>query len=152
MISFEKQLFINRPQQEVFDYASNPANDVQWRDGVVSVAWITDGPPGVGSRQRQVDKFLGRKIDSTLEITSWNPPHRYSQKIVSGPVPFEVTIEFEAMEGGTQLSVSGQAEFGGFFKLAEGLIRKQFEKQLEAEFSNLKQLLEKPQRVSEHEI
>lgn len=33
MISFEKQLFINRPLQEVFDYVSNPANDAQWRDG-----------------------------------------------------------------------------------------------------------------------
>ncbi|HEX6306407.1 MAG TPA: SRPBCC family protein [Anaerolineales bacterium] len=149
MIAFEKKLFISRPQQEVFEYVSNPANDHQWRNSVELVEWTSEGPPGVGSSQHQVDRFLGRKIDSTLEITSWDPPNQYGQKVVSGPIPFEVTITFDSMEGGTQLSVFGQAEFGGFFKMAEGLIGKQIEKQLDTELNNLKRALEEGQAQAE---
>jgi len=142
MISFEKQLFINRPQQELFDYVSNPDNDVHWRDSIVLAEWSSAEPHGVGSTQHLVDKFMGREIDSTVEITSWEPPHRFSQKMVSGPIPFEMTMNFKPAEQGTQLSIIGQAEFRGFFKLAEGLVRRQLEKVIDSEFNSLKRLME----------
>jgi carbon monoxide dehydrogenase subunit G len=138
MITFEKSLFINHPPQEVFDFVSNPANDTEWRNSAESAEWVSEGPPGVGSTQHAVSKFLGRKIDSTVEITVWDPPNRYGQKVVSGPVPFEVTIKFEPKENGTQLTIGGDAEFGGFFKMAEGLVGRQ----LDTDFNALKLVLE----------
>ena len=45
-------------------------------------------------------------------------------------------------EGGTELTIDVEAEFGGFFKLAEGLVGKQLEKQLDTNFDALKLLLE----------
>ncbi len=142
MITFEKSLFINHPPQEVFDFVSNPANDTEWRNSAESAEWVSEGPPGVGSTQHAVSKFLGRKIDSTVEITAWDPPNRYGQKVVSGPVPFEVTIKFEPKENGTQLTIGGDAEFGGFFKMAEGLVGKQLEKQIDTDFNALKLVME----------
>ena len=142
MFTFERSIFINRPPQEVFDYMSDPGNDTDWRDSAVSSEWTSEGPPGVGSTLRSVDKLLGRKMESTSEITAWDPPHRYGQKAVSGPVPFELTVKFEAKEKGTQLTMSGNAEPGGFFKLAEGLVRKQLEKQFDADLNGLKLALE----------
>ena len=142
MYSFERSVTINRSQQEVFDYATNPANDALWQSGVESSEWTSDGPPGVGSINKVVRNFMGRKIASEVEMTAWDPPNQTGGKTIGGPVPMEVTTKYEANGGGTRLTLSGQAEFGGFFKLAEGLVGKQVEKQIEADLAALKKLLE----------
>lgn len=142
MIKFEKSLYIERPQQEVFDYITNPANDPKWRDSAISSAWTTNGPPGVGSILRSKDKFLGREMESTIEITAWKPPHSVGQKAIDSPVPYEINFHLEPEESGTRLTMTGQAELGGFFKIAEGLAGKQMEKQMEADFKNLKKVME----------
>jgi carbon monoxide dehydrogenase subunit G len=142
MIEFEQEIFINRPQGEIFDFVSNPANDSQWQSGAEAGEWSSDGPAGVGSTVNSAVKFMGRRIESTLEITSWDPPNQYGQKAVTGPVPFEMTISLAPREGGTHLTLNGQAEFGGFFKVAEGLVGRQLKKQMESDLKSLKALLE----------
>ena len=142
MIAFEKSVFISRPPQEIFDFVSNPANDTQWQGSIEAAEWTSEGPPGVGSTQRSVIRFLGRKIDSTNEITVWDPPNQFGQKSLSGPIPFEFTVKFESQENGTQLTENFQAEVGGFFKLAEGLVGKQMEKEFDTDLGALKLLLE----------
>lgn len=142
MIKFEKSIFINRPQQEVFDFMSNFENDAQWQSGLVSTKRISDGPIGVGSTWRQASKFLGREIEFDIEMISYDPPHQVGGKSISGPFPVESTSKFEAQDGGTLLTITGQGEIGGFFKMAEGLVMKQFEKQFESDLAALKKLLE----------
>jgi carbon monoxide dehydrogenase subunit G len=142
MYKFEHSVYISRPQQEVFDFLTNPANDTKWRESAISGEWTSDGPIGVGSTQHTVDKLLGREIESTLEVTAWDPPRKVGIKTVGGPMPYEATQTFESMEGGTQLTFSGHAEIGGFFKLAEGLVGKQLEKQIDKDLNSLKQYME----------
>ena len=140
MISFEKSFFINRPPQVVWDFVSDPANDTKWRLGPSE--WTSEGPHGVGSTMHTQAKFLGRNIDGTIEITVWDPPQQLGTKAVSGPIPFESIVKFESKENGTELTLSGSAEPGGFFKIAEGLVGKQIEKQVDTDFNALKVLLE----------
>ena len=142
MFTFEKSIFINRPPQEVFDYITNPDNDSNWRSTAVSAEWTSDGPVGVGSTQRTVGKFLGRKIDSTNEVTVWDPPNQFSFKSVGGSIPLELSQKLAAEDNGTQLTINAQAELAGFFKLAEGLVGKQAEKQMDTDFNALKLVLE----------
>lgn len=142
MIEFSKSFHIDRPQQEVFEFMSDPANDVKWRDSAVSAEWESEGPIQVGSKLKSVDKLMGREIESTSEVTVYDPPHKFGQKTLAGPMPFEFTVTLEPENGGTKLTMAGTAEVGGFFKLAEGLVRKQLEKQIETDFSGLKKLLE----------
>jgi uncharacterized membrane protein len=142
MIKFEKSIFINRPQQEVFDFLSNFENDTQWQSSLISAVRISDGPTGEGSTWRYTSKYLGREAEADIEMTSYDPPHQISAKTISGPVPVESTNKFEAQDGGTLVTTSIQAEIGGFFKIAEGLAGKQIEKQIEADRAALKKLLE----------
>jgi hypothetical protein len=51
-------------------------------------------------------------------------------------------MRFEPLEGGTQATMSGQAELGGFFGLGEGLIKKQMEGEFATNLEILKLLLE----------
>jgi carbon monoxide dehydrogenase subunit G len=142
MYKFEKSVFINRPQQEVFDFLADPANDAKWQSSSEGSEWTSEGPPGVGSKLRSANKFMGRKIEGISEITAWDPPNRYGQKTVGGPVPFELEALFAPKDGGTQLTITGEAELGGFFKLAEGLVGKQLEKEIESDLKTLKRLME----------
>jgi carbon monoxide dehydrogenase subunit G len=142
MYQFEKTIDIDRPQQEVFDFLSDLSNDTKWRDSAVSSELQSEGPMGVGSKIHSVDKIMGRKIESTAEISVWDPPNRYGQKTLGGPVPFEFTIQLRPEGEGTHLTMQGQAEMGGFFKMAEGLVGRQLEKQLDTDLQGLKRVLE----------
>ncbi len=145
MLTWEHSIFINRPQQEVWDFLSNPANEPQWQSGTESAEWTSEGPPGVGSTQRGLGKILGRKMDFPIEVTAWDPPNELGRITVSGPIQAESTIKLEPREDGTQLSVRYQGESKGFFKIAEGLVGKQTKKQVDADLDTLKQLLEEGQ-------
>jgi len=81
-------------------------------------------------------------MEATIVVTSWDPPNQWGNKSDGGPVPFEGMQKFEAQDGGTLMTFSAQAELGGFFKLAEGLVGKQIEKQIETDSAKLKKLLE----------
>ena len=142
MITFERAIIINRPPQEIFDYVADPANANKWQSQMVSVEWTSEGPPGVGSRQRAVSRFLGRDIDVISEFTVWDPPNQHSFKVVDGPFQVEATMKFEAEESGTKVTMSGQSELSAFFRLAEGLIKKQMERQFDTNLEALKLLLE----------
>ena len=141
MFTFEKSIFINRPVSDVFAYATDPANDAQWQDVEFSEQ-TSDGPLGAGSTMHSVSKFMGREMDIAAEVTVYDPPNQFSFRTSSGPIQFEAQQTYESQEGGTLLTFSGEAEVGGFFKVAEGMVAKQAESRMEADLGNLKALLE----------
>ena len=96
----------------------------------------------MGSTLVEIGKVLGRKIESPVEVTVWDPPNVFGRKAIGGPAPWESTMKLEPKENGTLLTISGEIELGGFLKLAEGLIAKQTEKASDTDFEALKILLE----------
>ena len=139
MITVETSIFINRPQQEVFDFVSNPTNNAHWQRNTQSAEWTSDGPPGIGSTFKTVYRRLWRNMEGTAEITAWEPPNTLSVKAVRGPIPFESTYYFEARGDGTQMTSRSQADVGGLF---QWLMRKQFEKLFDTSLNALKLVLE----------
>ena len=142
MFTYDATTFINRPQQEVFDFVSNPANNPKWQGNFISAEWTSEGPVGVGSTQNSVGRFLGREFEATAEVTVWDPPNQVAFKLPKGPYPVEGTNIFESKENGTQVTQRGTGEPEGFFKMAEGKVGKQLQKQLEINLSALKLFLE----------
>ena len=142
MIKVEASVVINRPASEVFAYSADPANNSKWQEGLVESRVTSEGPLGVGTQITDVRMFLGRDLDSKLEVTAYDPGKRIALKTVSGPFRFEITQTFEPAEGGTRVTTVGQGEPGGLFKLAEGAVKKQFETQLQADLVRLKKVLE----------
>ena len=102
MIEVKCGIFINRPQQEAWDFVTNPANNTQWQSNAEYAEWTSEGPPGVGSTQREAAKFMGRTITAPSEITAWDPPNEHGRKSTGGPIPWEVTMKFEQKENGTK--------------------------------------------------
>jgi uncharacterized protein YndB with AHSA1/START domain len=48
----EVEVDIRRLPEEVFDYASDPANEPEWNIRLTRVEKLTGGPVGVGARYR----------------------------------------------------------------------------------------------------
>lgn len=142
MFEFENAVFIQRSPQEVFDVITDPAKAAKWQSSAESGEWTSDGPYGVGSTWKSKIKFMGRDIESDLEITEWESPSLVSFKTLDGPVPMQAANTLEAQDNGTLLTIKVKVEFGGFFKMAEGLAGKQVVKQVENDNKTLKQLME----------
>jgi carbon monoxide dehydrogenase subunit G len=145
MFETNNSIFINRPPQEIFNIISDPAKQSLWQTMTESAEWTSNGTNGVGSTMKVVARFLGRKIETEVEVTAWESPRRIDYIFVNGPYPAQVSNLLEPQGEGTLLSAVSQGEMGGFFKLAEGLVARQLEKQLDANFESLKLLLESGQ-------
>ena len=86
---------------------------------------------------------MGRKMEFNYEVTQWDPPNTLGLKSIEESPLFRSVWEFASDgEGGTELTNDTEGEIPGFLKLAEGLVARQFQKQLEADFNALKLLLD----------
>jgi carbon monoxide dehydrogenase subunit G len=142
MITVEKSIQINKPAAEVFAFMSDFANDMKWQSGLIRSEQTSDGPMGVGTTGLYVQKFMGKEMKNEVQVTAYEPPTRFAVKTTSGPVQFEFTGVFQETGGGTQVDISMKGEASGFFKVAEGMIKAELEKTLDADFIKLKKLLE----------
>lgn len=143
MIKIEQSVVINRPVEEVFAFVTNYETHQQWQSGIVEAKVTSEGPLGVGSRYTYVMQMLGRRLETAGEITEHEPPSKHGWKATSGPFPvFQGAFLFEAVNGSTKVTMVGEAEPGGFFKLAEPIALRMTQRQLETSLNNLKDLLE----------
>ena len=142
MITVDHSVTISRPVGEVFVFVSNPENDSQWQSGLIESRQTSEGARGVGSTGVDVRQFLGRRIESTFEITEYEDNSKLSFKVVSGPIPMEGRYTFNSAGVGTKIDFRIQGEPGGLFRLAEALLGRMVKRQIEADMSNLKDLLE----------
>jgi uncharacterized membrane protein len=142
MTKLEHSVIINRPVEEVFEFMTNPENEKKYRTDLLEMEVTSEGPMGVGSTTREVAQFLGRKIETTGEVTEHVKNKVVATKSTSGPIPFTFRTRFEPVEEGTKVTMEFEGEIGGFFKMAESLVVKMGMKQIEKDFSKVKDLLE----------
>jgi ligand-binding SRPBCC domain-containing protein len=142
MLTMETTLVVNRPITEVWTYFEDPTNVPEWQGSVAEMHKNTDGPVGVGTRMTEVRNFLGKRMESTLEVTGYEPERKFDLQVIKGPIPFKIRHDFEPVDGGTRISFKGEGETGGFFKLAGPMVKRQAQKQSKADFERLKQILE----------
>ena len=142
MKKLETTITISRPIEEVFAYVTDLRNNIQWMSGVIAAEMTSSGPVKVGSTYKFDIKAMGMKMETSGEITAYEPPKKYAWKATSGPFPMSGGTTFESVEGGTRVTDTIEAEPGGFFKLAEPVLMKQQQSQMEADMKKLKEILE----------
>jgi uncharacterized protein YndB with AHSA1/START domain len=140
IIRVEGTIVVNRPPEEVFAYATDPANVSEWQSSALEAS--VDGPLQAGASGKEVRKFLGRRMESTIRIEAYEPPRRFAIQVTSGPVPFHVEQTVEPEGTGSRISVVIEGEPGGFFKLAEPLVERAVRREIEGNLATLKDILE----------
>jgi hypothetical protein len=103
---------------------------------------LTDGPLGVGTRFSFVRQFLGKKMESSNEFTTYQPNEVVTFKIPAGPMTGEASYSFEPSPGGTRVTSTIHFENNGFTRLAGPLVAASLRREMAAGFVKLKELLE----------
>jgi hypothetical protein len=142
MTKIERSIVIGRPVDEVWEFIHDIANDRLWQTTLAESEQLTDGPMGVGTRVREVRHFLGLRIELAWEVTEFEPRRTSAIRGVSGPVPLSGRYLLEPVEGGTKLTVRGELDAHGLFKLAEPVFARITARELEANLGHLEDLLE----------
>ena len=97
----------------------------------------------MGTTFRSVERFLGKRMETEWEIIEYEPNRQVVSKGISRPFPIEGRWTYEAVEGGTRVNFVGEAQPSGFFgKLAEPILSRLAQRQYEADYTNLKDLME----------
>ncbi len=145
MAAIKNTITINRPIEKVFAFVADYRNNVKWQTGVIAAEITSPGPVGVGTKYKYDAEIMGRKMETSGELTAYDPPLKIAWKSSSGPFPMSGSTTFESVDGGTLVTDTIEAEPGGFFKLAEPLLMKQMQGQTEKDVKKLKELLEAAQ-------
>src|SRR5262245_33358961 len=128
--------------EDVFEFAEDPARHALWQATLVESHLLTNGPMGVGSRVREVRRFLGVGFELTWEVTEYLPSTRSAVKIVSGPIPGTASYDLEPADEGTKLTVGGDVDAKGVFSLGDSIFKRMAGRELATNLARLKGLLE----------
>ena len=143
MVTVESSVLINQPIEKVFEFVTTPENDAQWYIGLESRDHTPGEPAGVGSTSMSEIRFLGVGVTVEWEVIGYEAPNMIAVKTTKGPVSVEAGYTFEAVaEGQTKVTVKGEADVTGIFDLAEPLVERMAQRQWDASFENLKDVLE----------
>ena len=142
MAKVETSVWIDRPVDEVFAYVVDPEKVSQWAGPVIESKKTSTGPVGLGTTSSRVTQLLGRTMEATHEITEYDPNRVYGDKTTSGPVPMHSQILFAALDGGTKVTIKGELQSVGFFKIAEPIMLRVAGRQVDTDAQTLKEILE----------
>src|SRR5512134_19546 len=124
MINLNVSTMIYRPIGQVFDFVSTPENDFQWQYGTLESVRLSGITSNIGTLFRSIGHLMGRRIESTFEVTEYAPNKNYGFKSLSGPLNSQTSYTFEITSGSTKVAVSTQANLVNFFQMGEGILEK----------------------------
>lgn len=135
---------VARPPAEAFAYITDPAQMPQWQQGVVSGRLDTP-EPRVGSKCTTLRRIGGAEREVVTDIVECDPPHRWADRGINGPVRAKVTLTIEPLADGARSRVRLEVDFSGHGigrLLVPLLVRPQAARQMPNNIARLKQRLE----------
>lgn len=99
----EGEVTVRGPIEQVFRDFTDLERSGEYSAPVIERRKLTDGPLGVGTRFHAIDRWPGRKVEFTVEITQFEP-NRLVAASWSDPVPGGWEARFEQMEEGAKVT------------------------------------------------
>ncbi|MCX2742019.1 SRPBCC family protein [Pontibacter anaerobius] len=143
MVNVLTEITIDKPLDEVANYAANPDNAPTWYENIKSAEWRTPKPLAVGSQIAFKAHFLGRELVYTYEIKEFIPGEKLVMQTAEGPFPMQTTYTWQALPAGqTRMTLRNAGEPSGFSKLFAPLMATMMRKANNKDLRNIKKLLE----------
>ncbi len=133
---------INRPIQVVFAVLTNVENTAKWYPTKVEERWTSEPPTRVGSTRRAVATIGWFRYENDAVVTAYEPPRWAVIKGMSKNAPFEATLAFEPVEGGTRVEVTTEMFLRGPAKLFGGVFMWWYGKSWDQGLVRLKSMME----------
>jgi len=135
---------VSRPAEEVFAYVTDPSTFPEWQSGVVR-GHMNESPTRVGSECTTVRNIGGREREVHTTITDYDPPRRWADRGVDGPIRAIVEVLVESIADGSQSRVTINLDFTGHGigrLLVPLVVRRQAAREMPENMRRLKQRLE----------
>jgi len=139
------ETFISRSPEEVFAYLREYSNEAKWQSEHVSEATVEPpGPARVGTRVHKMRRIGSGEQRFTIEITEMDETaRRWTDVTMTGPFRgTKGSWQVLAEGSGSRVRLAAEMRADGLWRLLLPLIDRSARKDLQAEFANLKKMLE----------
>jgi len=142
MTTAKKSIIVNAPLEKVFQYLDDPLSMLEYWPSMVDVRDIQVLPNG-GRKLNWTYKMAGIRLEGSSEDIEYEPRHRSVSKS-SGGIDAIHTVVMEPAGSGTRVewSVDYTIPMPVFGKLAEAVIVKLNDHELDSILSNIKTRME----------
>jgi uncharacterized protein YndB with AHSA1/START domain len=135
---------VARPPEQVFAYVTDPSTMHEWQQGCVS--GHMDAPTThVGSQCTTVRKIGGREREVNTKITDYDPPRRWADRGIDGPIRAIVAVTVEPLADGSSSRLTIDLDFTGHGigrLLVPLVVRRQAAREMPENMRRLKQRLD----------
>jgi uncharacterized protein YndB with AHSA1/START domain len=135
---------VARSPEEVFAYVTDPTTFPEWQQGVVRGRLDTP-TTRVGSKCTTVRRIGGREREVTTQITEHDPPRRWADRGIEGPIRAIVAVAIEPLADSSGSQVTIELDFTGHGigrLLVPLIVRRQAAREMPANMRRLEQRLE----------
>ncbi len=135
---------VARPAEEAFAYVIDPSTMSEWQQDVVR-GHLDTPATHVGSRCTTTRRIGGREREVVTEVTDYDPPRRWADRGISGPIRAIVVVTVESLAESSRSRVTIGVDFTGHGMgklLVPLIVRRQAAKEMPGNMKRLKQRLE----------
>jgi uncharacterized membrane protein len=138
------QTEIERPSAAAWEYLENAEHNPEWIPNMKSARWTTDPPVRVGSRYDQVARFLGKEVRTSFEVTAHEPGRVITISSLPGSsFEIKITRQLDPITAERcRVTETAGGDSGGFYRVAEPLMRAIMRRNIARDYRRLKGLLE----------
>lgn len=148
MAGFSATAWIAATPEAVFAFIQDIDHFAEVLTSVVRVEKITGGPVELGTRFRETRLINGRETTVEIEVTSYDPPHRYSATSITNGMSVTYHYTFTPENEGTRVHLQAKATAGGLKKLMLPLVVSFMKKEDSDHLQQLKAAVERHTVVS----
>lgn len=144
MVDVITETIINRPIEQVSEYAMNPDHAPEWYVNIQSVEWKTPRPLKLGSHIAFKAKFLGRELAYVYEVVEFIPGKKFVMQTANGPFPMETIYTWEAIdEHHTRMTLRNKGNPKGFNKILSLFMKPMIRRANMKDLKKIKAILER---------
>ena len=139
MITVEREVLVDRPAEEVFDFLADVRNEERWNPNVVRIESEWDGPLSVGGSFEGVYRRGGRM---RFELVEAIRPSRLVFRGGGRQMTLVATLELERAGPASRVRMKGQMEPRGLMRPLAPLMRKPIERQYQRVAESFRKVVE----------
>jgi carbon monoxide dehydrogenase subunit G len=129
MAGFKRSIVINRPVEEVFDFATDLNNASRLLPGVVRTEWLAEGGMKPGARFRETRGVKGKERSAVIEVVEHDRPRLHTAAAAMLGMRAAYTFRFTPEAEGTRVEMDAVVTGNILWKLFLGMLARMMEKE-----------------------
>jgi carbon monoxide dehydrogenase subunit G len=144
MAGFKRSILIQKPVEEVFDFATDVDKASQFMPGVTRIEMLTEGGMRQGARFRETRVIKGKERAAIIEIVAHERPRLHAASAAMMGMKATYTFRFAAEGSATRVDLDAEVSGNLLWWLFLGMICKAMEKEDGDYLTRLKEAIEHP--------